>query len=190
MKKPFLISALVLWTCLASWAQSGFITVKGLVLDESDQPVIGAAVMEAGTQNAVITDMDGSYSIKCSPKSVLNISSLGFVPVDVNVNNRTFIKITMTAETELLDEAIAIGYGSISRKEMTSAISHIDAAAMNTISSVSAAMLIQGKVSSVSVSNTAVADPNSTGSIQIRGITSRDAGMSPLIVVDGVPAVP
>ena len=70
---------------------------------------------------------------------------------------------------------------------MTSAISHISAKDLNHISSLDASMLLQGKVSSVSVSNTAVADPNQSGSIQIRGISSRNAGLGPLFVIDGVP---
>ena len=80
-----------------------------------------------------------------------------------------------------------VGYGTMKRKEMTSAISHIGAKDLNQISSLDASMLLQGKVSSVSVSNTALADPNNQGSIQIRGVSSRNAGLGPLIVVDGVP---
>ena len=93
----------------------------------------------------------------------------------------------MKEESTALNEVVVVGYGTMKRKEMTSAISHVGAKDLNQISSLDASMLLQGKVSSVSVSNTALADPNSTGSIQIRGISSRNAGLGPLIVVDGVP---
>jgi len=87
----------------------------------------------------------------------------------------------------MLSEVVVIGYGSLDRKELTSAISHISSKDFLNISSQDPTMMIQGKVSGVSITNTAVADPNNQASIQIHGISSRAAGLSPLIVIDGVP---
>lgn len=97
------------------------------------------------------------------------------------------MKVVLKEESTALDEVVVVGYGTMKRKEMTSAISHVSAKDLNQISSLDASMLLQGKVSSVSVTNTALADPNNKGSIQIRGISSRNAGLGPLIVVDGIP---
>ena len=82
------------------------------------------------------------------------------------------MKIVLKEESTALNEVVVVGYGTMKRKEMTSAISHIGAKDLNQISSLDASMLLQGKVSSVSVSNTALADPNNQGSIQIRGVSS------------------
>ena len=93
----------------------------------------------------------------------------------------------MEEENAVLEEVIVVGYGTIKRKEMTSAISHIGAKDLNQMPTMDASMLLQGKVSSVSVSNINSADPDQHGSIQIRGVSSRSAGLGPLIVVDGIP---
>lgn len=117
----------------------------------------------------------------------LKVSYIGYETQEVAVKNGQLLKIVLKEESTALNEVVVVGYGTMKRKEMTSAISHIGAKDLNQISSLDASMLLQGKVSSVSVSNTALADPNNQGSIQIRGVSSRNAGLGPLIVVDGVP---
>src|SRR5699024_9509835 len=84
-------------------------------------------------------------------------------------------------------EVVVIGYGTLDKKELTSAVSHISSKDFLHISSLDPSMMIQGKVAGVSVTNTAAADPNNQASIQIRGISSRAAGLGPLIVIDGIP---
>ena len=93
----------------------------------------------------------------------------------------------MEEDTRYLEETIVIGYGTMDKKELTSAIAHVSSKDFLSSSSMDPAMLIQGKVSGVSVVNTGAADPNNNASIQIRGISSRAAGLGPLIVIDGVP---
>ena len=181
-----LISLSLFFLAHPAYAQGGF-AVKGVIVDKTGFPLPGANVMEKGTSNGTITDLDGNFSLNVSKKGVtLTVSFMGYTPKDVVVKDKT-MNITLEENAKLLDEVVVVGYGTMKRKEMTSAISHVGAKDLNQISSLDASMLLQGKVSSVSVSNTALADPNSTGSIQIRGISSRNAGLGPLIVVDGVP---
>ncbi len=162
-------------------------TVSGTITDENGEPIIGASVMVTETNQGTITDMDGKFSVNASKGNHLKVSYIGYETQEVTVGNRQSIRIILKEESTALDEVVVVGYGTMKKKEMTSAISHISAKDLNHISSLDASMLLQGKVSSVSVSNTAVADPNQSGSIQIRGISSRNAGLGPLFVIDGVP---
>lgn len=166
-------------------AQTGPV-VKGVVVDTDGEPVIQAGVQIEGTTVGVVTDIDGNFEINAAKGSTLEVSSVGFRTQRVYVSGGD-MRIVLETETTALDEVVVVGYGSMKRKEMTSAISHVSAKDFSSVSSIDASMLIQGKVSGVSVSNTAAADPNNYGSIQIRGVSSRSAGNGPFIVVDGVP---
>lgn len=168
-----------------AYAQS--LTVSGTVTDEDGEPLIGAGVLIKGTNEVCVTDIDGRFSIDVEKETILSVSSIGFETKEVKVESDAPLKIVLLKENTILDEVIVVGYGTLTKKEMTSAISHIGSDDLNNISSIDAAMLIQGKAPGVSVSNTAVADPNSYGSIQIRGVSSRSAGLGPLIVIDGIP---
>ncbi|MDE6491277.1 MAG: SusC/RagA family TonB-linked outer membrane protein [Muribaculaceae bacterium] len=161
--------------------------VSGSVTDENGEPAIGATVQVVETGYGTATDVDGKFTVNAPANGKLRISYIGYETQEVAIKGRKEIKITLSESTTALDEVVVVGYGTLKRKEMTSAISHVSAKDLNQISSLDASMLLQGKVSSVSVTNTALADPNSGGSIQIRGISSRNAGLGPLIVIDGVP---
>lgn len=163
------------------------IEVSGTVIDDKGEPVMGATVLVVNSKEGTSTNLDGEFVVKAPGDGRLKISYIGYQSVEVPVNGQRTLKVMLKESTTSLDEVVVVGYGTMKRKEMTSAISHISAKDLNQISSLDASMLLQGKVSSVSVSNTALADPNSTGSIQIRGISSRNAGLGPLIVIDGVP---
>ena len=160
--------------------------VRGVVVDSEGEPVIQAGVVVAGTHTGVVTDLDGKFEIRAAKGSILEISSVGYRTAKVYVSGGE-LRVVLEEEKTILDEVVVVGYGTMKRKEMTSAISHVGAKDFSSVSSLDASMLIQGKVSGVTVSNTAVADPNNTGSIQIRGVSSRSAGNGPFIVVDGVP---
>ena len=171
----------------ASWEVQQERKISGTVIDEKGEPVIGASVVVVETKQGSITNMDGKFQVSAPQNGHLKISYIGYETQEVAIKDRQLLKIVLKEESTALNEVVVVGYGTMKRKEMTSAISHVGAKDLNQISSLDASMLLQGKVSSVSVSNTALADPNSTGSIQIRGISSRNAGLGPLIVVDGVP---
>lgn len=139
------------------------------------------------SKSNAVTDLDGKYSIEVPPKSTLTFSYVGFETVVESVKGRRQLDVTMKESSDVLNEVVVIGYGTMDKKELTSAISHVGEKDFLTISSPDVSMMIQGKVSGVSITNTAVGDPNNQASIQIRGVSSRAAGNSPLIVIDGVP---
>lgn len=163
------------------------IKIVGTVTDTKGEPLIGASITVEGEQTGVTTDVDGNYEIDVPEGGRLMFSYIGFTPEKKKVDKGGRIDIAMSENTQMLNEVVVIGYGTMDKKELTSAISHVSEKDFLTISSSDPAMLIQGKVPGVSISNTGAADPNNQASIQIRGVASRSAGLSPLIVIDGVP---
>lgn len=163
------------------------IKVVGTVTDSKGEPLIGASVTVEGEPIGVTTDVDGNYEINVPQGSRLMFSYIGYKSEKKKIDKAGKVDITMSEDTQLLSEVVVIGYGTMDKKELTSAISHVSEKDFLTISSSDPAMLIQGKVPGVSISNTGAADPNNQASIQIRGVASRSAGLSPLIVIDGVP---
>ena len=161
--------------------------VKGTVTDASGEPLIGVNVRTSSSKAGAVTDMDGNYTIEVSPKATLVFSYVGFESLTEAVKGRKKINVTMKEDAGVLNEVVVIGYGTMDKKELTSAISHVGEKDFLTISSLDPTMMIQGKVAGVSITNTGAGDPNNQASIQIRGVSSRSAGLGPLIVIDGVP---
>ena len=116
------ISGLLLAIGLSAQEPSENITVKGEVLTVKSDAVIGAGVMLKGTTQGVVTDMNGEFTINVPANGVLQVSCIGYKPVDVNVNNRAKITITLVEDTELLDETVVVGYGTQRKITTTKAI--------------------------------------------------------------------
>ena len=142
--------------------------------------------VKAGATGA-ITDIDGKYSVDVASSGSISFSYVGFETILEKVNGRKTINVTLKEKNDVLNEVVVIGYGTMDKKELTSAISHVGEKDFLTISSLDPSMMIQGKVAGVSITNTGAGDPNNQASIQIRGVSSRSAGLGPLVVIDGVP---
>lgn len=163
------------------------ISITGTVTDTTGEPLLGVSVTVPGTPTGVSTDLDGKFSINADAKGKLKFSYIGYQAVEEPINNRKVINVVMEENAEVLSEVVVIGYGTMDKKELTSAISHVSEKDFLTVSSPDPKMLIQGKVPGVSITNTGAGDPNNMAGIQIRGVSSRSAGLGPLIVIDGVP---
>lgn len=163
------------------------IEVAGTVSDKDGEPLIGASVLVVGAKLGAATDIDGNFSITAPANGKLQVSYVGYEPQTVNIDGRTTINIILEQNTSVLDEVVVVGYGTMDKKELTTAISHIGEKDFLTVSTLDPSMMIQGKVPGVSITNTGAGDPNNQASIQIRGVSSRSAGLGPLIVIDGVP---
>lgn len=163
------------------------ISVSGNVSDPSGDPLIGVSVTLIDSKTGAVTDINGDYTILSPSNGKLRFSYVGYKPIEEPVNGRTKIDVVMSEDAEVLNEVVVIGYGTMDKKELTSAISHISSKDFLSTSSIDPAMMIQGKVPGVSITNTGAGDPNNQASIQIRGVSSRSAGLGPLIVIDGVP---
>ena len=184
-KCRFLFLALLLTIGATAFAQK--VKITGTVTDPGGEPLIGVSVKTGNSGAGAITDVDGNYSVEVSPTGTLVFSYVGFEVRNEPVKNRRVINVTLKEKNDVLNEVVVIGYGTMDKKELTSAISHVGEKDFLTISSLDPSMMIQGKVAGVSITNTGAGDPNNQASIQIRGVSSSSAGLGPLIVIDGVP---
>lgn len=161
-------------------------SISGIVMDSDNQPAIGANILEKGTNNGITTDVDGKFSLNVSAGAVLVISYIGYLTQEVTIGNQTQLNIRLLEDRLQLDEVVVVGYGSIAKKELTSTVSQVSSKDFLQIGN-NPIQAIQGKMAGVSISNTGTGDPNNGTNIQIRGVSSRSAGLGPLIVINGVP---
>jgi len=186
-KKLFGFAAALMCLVATFSAQAQNLTVRGTVSDAVG-PIVGAVVL-SGNANAV-TDMDGNYSITVPSNAVLEVSCLGYVTQQVPVNGRANINIVLAEDAEVLQEAVALGYGAQTKKKDLSAsvgiVNNADELAARPVTSTQA--MLQGQIPGVVVSNNG-GKPTDTANIVIRGQGSRN-GDSVLWVVDGVPGAP
>jgi TonB-linked SusC/RagA family outer membrane protein len=163
-------------------------TISGKVTDEKGEALPGVSVLVKGTSRGSATDASGTYklTIPDGPQTLV-FSFVGFATQEASVGNQTTLNIQLKTDVKSINEVVVVGYGSLSRKEVTSAITHLSSQDLLRVGSNSPLMAIQGKVAGLSVTNTAAGDPNSTPSIQLRGVSSRSAGLGPLFVINGIP---
>lgn len=182
-KFRFVLWVMLLFATLTTSAQQ--VKVTGTVTDPGGEPLVGVSVK--ANASGTITDIDGKYSIDVPSAGSITFSYVGFETIVEKVNGRKNINVMLQEKNDVLNEVVVIGYGTMDKKELTSAISHVGEKDFLTISSLDPSMMIQGKVAGVSITNTGAGDPNNQASIQIRGVSSRSAGLGPLVVIDGVP---
>lgn len=167
---------------------SGFaqaIQVRGTVLDASGISVIGASVLEKGTTNGVITDVDGNFELSVSPKATLVISYVGFKTQEIAVNNQRNFKITLREDTEVLDEVVVVGYGTMKKSDMTGAISSVDVDDLVKRTTTNPAEALQGKIAGVNIMKSG-GNAGAGVSVKIRGVKSFGDN-EPLYIIDGFP---
>ncbi|MDR2919001.1 MAG: TonB-dependent receptor [Tannerella sp.] len=159
--------------------------ITGRVIDKQGEPLPGANVMEKGTTNGIITDIDGRFTLNVNQGAVLAISYIGFLTMEVTVGNQASITIELTEDTKALDEVVVIGYGVVKKSDLTGAVSSVKSEDINKIATNSPLAALQGRAAGVHVV-LGSGSPDATAKIQIRGVgTPNDA--SPLYVVDGFP---
>lgn len=193
-RKAWNLRALVLpllWTLalvIAPLATAQSLNVSGTVSDAAGEVLIGVSVSVKGNErNACATDFDGNYALKSVPADgTLIFSYVGFKAVEVPVKGRSKIDVTMEEDSELLDEVVVVGYGSLSRKELSSSIVQVNRDDFQKGAMNSPMEMLTGKVAGLNVSSTASANPNGGADLQVRGATSLSAGNGPLVVIDGV----
>lgn len=167
---------------LCVYAQN--INVKGVVRDAIGN-VPGASVVEKGTTNGAIADVDGQFSLTVAPGAVLEVSCIGYVTVEVPAGNGTSpIEIILDEDTELLEEVLVIGYGTIRKSDLTGAVSAVNSKDLKDSPMPSVGQALQGKVAGVQIIDSG--SPGSNVNIKIRGLGSIN-NCDPLVVIDGVP---
>ncbi len=162
-------------------------TVRGTVKDATGEPVIGANVMVKGTSNGTITDIDGKYSVSdVNSSSILVFTFIGYKNEEMACKGQHEINVILSEDLQTLDEVVVVGYGSLSKKELSSSIVQVDKSQFQQGAMNNPMEMLTGKVAGLNVNNTASANPNSGSSLQIRGATSITASNDPLIVIDGI----
>ncbi len=162
-------------------------SVSGKVNDSSGASLPGVSVVVKGTTNGSITDANGSYSLANVPaNATLQFSFVGMKAQEIAVGGKTSINVTLEEETVGIDEVVAIGYGTVKKKDLTTAVSSVKMDDTEKKSMANLTQAIQGKVAGVSIIQ-ASGKPNGNFSIQIRGATSISSSNNPLYVVDGMP---
>ncbi|MBO5804949.1 MAG: TonB-dependent receptor [Bacteroidales bacterium] len=185
MKKLILVAIAALLS-FAAVAQN--VQVSGTVTDAADgSPLIGASIIVKGTQTGASTDVDGKYTMSVPSNAVLQFVYIGYYPIEIPVNGRQTIDVSLTPEAESLEETIVVAYGTAKKGTYTGAASVVKQDAIKDVPSLSFESAMNGKVAGMQITTTS-GQAGSAPSIRIRGIGSMNATNEPLYVIDGVPA--
>ena len=162
--------------------------VSGVVTDSAGEPIPGANVVQKGTTNGTVTDLDGKYTLDVPNNATLVVSFIGYTTQEVKVGSQSVLNVSLAEEAIGLNEVVAIGYGYVKKKDLTGAVSTVSADDMVMGGTVSnAAQALQGKTAGVQVSQSSKA-PGGTISVRVRGSNSISSTNEPLYVVDGFPS--
>ena len=186
LRRIGLLSLMLSFGMLTVFAQQ--LAVKGTVLDEYGETLIGVNIIERGTGNGVITDLDGNYSITVSngQSAVLQFSFIGYNTKAETVGGRATINVTMDPSVVNLGEVVAIGYGTQTRREITGSVANITEESFRVGVTRNASDLLQGKVAGLNIF-TGSGSVGSSSTIRLRGISTLRGDTGPFIVIDGVP---
>lgn len=159
---------------------------KGKIVDAQGEPLIGVSVVEAGTSNGTVTDVDGNFTLNLKkPNSKLNISYIGFTPMSVVANDH--MTVTMKADNQQLNEVVVVGYGTQKKVNLTGSVSSVDSKQLESRPIQNLQSGLQGLMPGVAISGTNGAPGMDAGSINVRGVGTFNTS-SPYILIDGVEA--
>ncbi len=184
--KVAILSVLMSLCMTAAFAQSG--AVKGKVLDELGEPIIGANIVEKGTTNGTITDIDGNYTLTINDlkKAVLQFSFIGYNTLEEGVKGRNTVEVKLAPSVVNLGEVVAIGYGTQTRREITGSVANVSEENFNKGINRDASDLLQGKVAGLTITSGS-GDVTRSSQIRLRGTSTLQNDQGPMIVIDGVP---
>ena len=161
-------------------------TVKGVIVDETGLPVIGANVVVAGTTNGTVTDFDGNFTLEAPDNGTLEISYIGFLTQQISLKGKTDFRITLREDSQKLDEVVVVGYGTRSRKSITGSVDQVNKEMFENRPVTNATQALQGASANLVIQNKNM-NPNgdNTLNINIRGVSTM-GNNDPLIVIDGL----
>lgn len=160
------------------------ITLKGVIVDETDTPLIGATVQVKGTSTGSITDFDGNYTIKANKGAVITFSYIGYKTQEIKFTGQPTVNIKMVPDNQTLDEVVVVGYGTMKRSDLTGSVASIAAKDVEGFKTSSVAGALGGQIAGVQITSTD-GTPGAGFSINIRGVGTLTGDSSPLYIVDG-----
>ena len=181
--KPIGLFVLLCLLPLASFAQN--ITARGVVSDDMG-PIVGASVVEKGTSNGMVTNLNGEFSLDVKRGATLVISYIGYITQEVTVTSTAPLKIKLKEDSQALEEVVVIGYGTARRSDVTGSISSVSAEKLQEIPSTNLTYALQNRIAGVDLQTTS-SQPGASMQIRIRGTRSLSASNDPLVVLDGIP---
>lgn len=177
---------LMLFAAVSLSVSAQNITITGNVKDKSGETIIGASVVEKGTTNGVMTDLNGNFTIKVSGKRPLSVTYIGMKPQEIALKGKTRIDIVLEDDAITLNDVVVIGYGTVAKKDLTGSVASISSKDLASIPVTNAAEAITGKLAGVQVTTTE-GSPDAEIKIRVRGGGSLSQDNSPLYIVDGFP---
>ena len=178
-------AAALLVFCLSASAQGGY-QIRGTIVDQTGEPVIGATVMEQGTTNGASTDFEGNFALTVSSgDATVEVSCIGYTTLAYTAS-AVPQRILLEEDNMFLDDAIVIGYGTVKRTDLTGSVSTVKADEINSGVITSPADLLRGKSAGVVVTS-GTGMPGSSATIRVRGGSSLSATNDPLVIIDGLP---
>ena len=183
MKQKLVSFMLAILATTALFAQNK--TVTGRVTDQNGEGVIAASVMEKGTANGAVTDLDGNYSISVREGATLEFSSVGYATQEIVVGAQSVINVVLAEDTTFLDEVVVVGYGTMKRSDLSGASVSMKEEDLKGSIITSLDQSLQGRAAGVTAVQTSGA-PGSSSSIRVRGQATVNANAEPLYVIDGV----
>ena len=178
--KRFLLSFLSLLLCSVLYAQT---EIKGTVVDETGEGVIGATVKEKGTSNGSVTDFDGNFKVKVKPGTMLVITYIGYDPMEVAATQG--MKVELKENASELAEVVVTGYQTQRKADLTGSVAVVQTKELKTSSDTDPMRALQGKVPGMTI--TSNGSPVGAGTVRIRGGGSFNTSQDPLFIIDGVP---
>jgi len=183
LRIPFRVLGLLMGLFLSVSAFAQEITVNGNVVDAAGEPIIGATVRVAGQAGGVVTDFDGNFQIKAAHGATLEVSYIGYQTATVTASAN--VNVTLSEDSEVLNEVVVIGYGTVKKTDLTGAVSALKPDSKNKGLVVSPQEMMSGKIAGVNVTSDG-GTPGGSSTIRIRGGSSLNASNTPLVVIDGV----
>ena len=157
--------------------------IRGRVIDANGDAVVGANIIEVGTYNGTITDINGQFQLEVANNATLHISFIGYLSQNIETNNLSTINVTLLEDTQALEEIVVVGYGSQAKKDITGSVAVIDTESLLKTTGSSPTQLLQGKSPGIYIGQTG--SPGSPTNVRIRGFNTINSN-GPLYVIDGV----
>ena len=161
-------------------------TISGVVKNSQGETIIGANIVEKGTSNGTITNVDGLFTLRVSPNAILKVSYMGYTEQDVNTRNKNKLEIILTEDARLIDEVVVVGYGSVKKRDLTGAVTSVKSAEVLAAPTNNVMEALQGKIPGMDITKTS-GQVGGDVTILLRGSRSIYGSNEPLFIIDGIP---